>query len=71
MFESTGCYGDALVRTPAGWRIRQRRCRMQWWRGNSAVLETMPGIKVEHVLDSLKADALGRAGIAHIAAMLA
>jgi hypothetical protein len=71
MFESTGWYEDSLVRTPGGWRIRQRRCRMQWWGGNPAVLETMPGVKVEHVLNSLKADARSGAGIAHIAAMLA
>ena len=59
MFESTGWYEDGLVRTPHGWRIARRFCRMQWWGGNPAVLETAPGVKVEHVLDSLRAEAAG------------
>lgn len=70
MFESTGWYEDLLVRKPEGWRIARRSCRMQWWGGNPAVLETAPGVKVEPVLNSMKAQAQGGPGIAHIAAMI-
>jgi hypothetical protein len=63
MFESSGWYDDELVRTPAGWRISKRSCRMVWWGGNPAVLETAPEVKVEQVLDSLRAEAAaGRLG---------
>ena len=63
MFESAGWYDDELVRTDGGWRISRRICRMVWWGGNPAVLETAPGVKVEHVLDSLCAEAkAGRVG---------
>lgn len=57
MFESIGWYDDALLRTRNGWRITRRCCRTQWWGGNPAVLETVPGVKVEHVPDSLRAEA--------------
>lgn len=63
MFESSGWYDDILVRTEGGWRIARRVCRMLWWGGNPAVLETAPGVKVEQVLDSLRAEAqAGRIG---------
>lgn len=69
MFESSGWYDDRLVRTGQGWRIRHRACRMLWWGGNPAVLETMPGVKVEQVLDSLRAEA--QAGnIGHVERLL-
>jgi hypothetical protein len=68
MFESSGWYDDALVRTPAGWRIASRTCRMIWWGGNPAVLAAAPGANVEHVLDSLCAE--GRAGrVGHLRAI--
>ena len=65
MFESGGWYDDQLVQTEAGWRIRRRVCRMQWWAGNPAVLETMPGIKVEQVLNTLRGEAEAKT-IAHL-----
>jgi hypothetical protein len=65
MFESGGWYDDQLVRTNQGWRISNRVCRMQWWTGNPAVLETMPGIKVEQVLNSLRGEAAAGT-IAHL-----
>ena len=70
MFESTGWYDDALVHTGDGWRISSRTCRMLWWGGNPAVLETTPGVKVEQVLDSLSAEV--RAGrVGHLRALVA
>ena len=70
MFESTGWYDDALVRTADGWRIAKRKCRMMWWGGNPAVLQTAPGVNVEHVLDALSVE--GKAGrVGHISALLA
>jgi hypothetical protein len=68
MFESSGWYDDQLVRTPDGWRISRRVCRMLWWGGNPAVLETMPGVKVEQVLDTLRAEADAER-IAHLAGL--
>lgn len=70
MFESTGWYEDRLVRTPGGWRIAHRSCRMQWWGGNPAVLETAPGVRVEPVLDSMKDMARGGQGITHVDRLL-
>ena len=69
MFESSGWYDDRLINTRDGWRIQKRLCRMQWWGGNPAVLETMPGIKVEHVLHSLRGEAQAR-HIGHVTALL-
>jgi hypothetical protein len=67
MFESIGWYDDKLVRTAGGWRIARRSCRTQWWGGNPAVLETVPGVMVEHRLDSLRTEV--RAGrIGHFSA---
>ena len=68
MFESTGWYDDALVRTPAGWRIRKRNCRTIWSGGNPAVLQTTPDVHVEEVLKSLRNEA--RAGrLGHVAGL--
>ena len=60
MFESSGWYDDALVRTPAGWRIARRGCRTQWWGGNPAVLQTSSDANVEHELASLRAEVRAR-----------
>ena len=70
MFESIGWYDDALVRTPAGWRIARRSCRIQWWGGNPTVLQTAPGVHVEHVLNSLRDEARG-GRIGHFRALAA
>jgi hypothetical protein len=68
MFESAGWYDDALIRTPEGWRISRRVCRMLWWGGNPAVLQTSPDVPVEPMLDSLVAEA--RAGrLGHLQAL--
>jgi hypothetical protein len=70
LFESAGWYDDALVRSAAGWRIRNRSCRTVWAAGNPVVLQTMPGITGEQKLDSLSAEAAA-GHIAHVAALLA
>ena len=57
MFESAGWYDDALVRTPAGWRISVRTCRSVWAGGNPKVLQTMEGVTGEQQMDSLSRDA--------------
>ena len=69
MFESAGWYDDSLVTVSRGWRIKKRVCRMQWWGGNPAVLETVPGIKVEQVVNSLRSEA-GARNIAHVTNLL-
>jgi hypothetical protein len=35
----TGWYDDELVRTPQGWRIKKRVCRLLSWTGNPSVPE--------------------------------
>jgi ketosteroid isomerase-like protein len=68
MFESTGWYDDALIRTPAGWRIGTRNCRTVWSGGNPAVLQTTPDVHVETALNSLRSEA--RAGrLGHVAGL--
>jgi hypothetical protein len=57
MFESVGWYDDALVRTPAGWRINARSCSSVWAGGNPVVLQTLPGVSGEQKLDSLSRQA--------------
>jgi SnoaL-like domain len=43
----TGWYDDELVRTPEGWRVKRRVCRLQGWMGNPFV----PEPKREHQPD--------------------
>ncbi len=66
MFESTGWYDDALVRSPAGWRIQRRSSRMTWWGGNAKVLETAPGAGAPEMLASLSAEAGAVQHLAHL-----
>jgi SnoaL-like domain len=69
MFESSGWYDDALVRTPAGWRIALRNCRTIWAGGNPAVLQTTPDVHVETATLSLRSE--GREGrLGHLAALM-
>jgi ketosteroid isomerase-like protein len=69
MFESTGWYDDVLVRTPDGWRISKRMCRMSWWGGNGDVIRTSPEAGPPEETDSLSAEAAaGR--LAHLNALL-
>jgi hypothetical protein len=70
MFESIGWYDDALIRTPEGWRIARRSCRIQWWGGNPAVLQTAPDVHIEHVLNSLRDEVRG-GRIGHFQALAA
>jgi hypothetical protein len=57
MWEGTGWYDDRLARTPDGWRITHRTCRVMWWAGNGHVRETIPGMTFEQDLASLRRDA--------------
>lgn len=69
MFESTGWYDDTLVRTPNGWRIVRRACRMSWWGGNGDVIRTSPEAGPPGTTDALSAEAhAGR--LAHLNALL-
>jgi hypothetical protein len=47
LWDGTGWYDDDLIRTADGWRIARRTCRVVWWTGNSAVNETIAGVKFE------------------------
>lgn len=63
LWDGTGWYDDELVRTPGGWRIRRRVCRVGWWTGNPLVNETIPGVRFAMTSTSLKDEAAaGRVG---------
>ncbi|KHK90744.1 nuclear transport factor 2 family protein [Novosphingobium malaysiense] len=53
LFESTGWYDDALVRTSKGWRIRKRISRMVTYTGDIRVMQAMPDVDTNYVLSSL------------------
>ncbi len=57
LFESTGWYDDLLVRTPIGWRIKDRISRMVTYSGDLRVMQTMPGIDTSYALVSLYEEA--------------
>jgi hypothetical protein len=62
-------YDTALVRTPGGWRIARRECRITWWTGNPRVNETIPGVKFDLATTVLRGEAdAGRVGILAAAA---
>lgn len=56
LFESTGWYDDRLVRTAAGWRVRERACRSVWAGGDPRVLQTQAGVG-EQKMDALSREA--------------
>lgn len=63
-WDGTGWYDDAPVRTPDGWRITRRVCRITWWTGNPLVNETIPGVKFELATTVLRHEAdAGRVGV--------
>jgi hypothetical protein len=64
LWDGTGWYDDALVRTPDGWRISHRVCRITWWTGNPSVNETIAGVRFELSTTVLRREAdAGRVGI--------
>ena len=69
LWDGTRWYDDSLVRTPGGWRIARRVCRITWWTGNPRFNETIPRVKFDLATSVLRdvADA-GRVGILAAAA---
>jgi len=64
LWDGTGWYDDTLLRTPAGWRIIRRVCRITWWTGNPLVNETIAGVKFELGTTVLRREAdAGRVGV--------
>ena len=64
LWDGTGWYDDALLRTPDGWRIARRVCRITWWSGNPLVNETIPGVKFDLTTTVLRREAdAGRVGV--------
>ena len=57
VWDGTGYYDDLLVRTPEGWRITRRTCRVIWWTGNPRVQTPMEDVSFQLDLVSLKAEA--------------
>ncbi len=64
LWDGSGWYDDALVRTDDGWRIRHRVCRVVWWIGNPLVNEAIPGVKFDLKSIVLRSEAAaGRVGL--------
>jgi hypothetical protein len=64
LWDGSGCYDDALVRTPSGWRITHRVCRITWWTGNPFVNETIRGVTFDLATTVLRREAdAGRVGL--------
>jgi hypothetical protein len=64
LWDGTGWYDDTLLRTPDGWRITRRVCRITWWTGNPVVNETIHGVKFELTTTVLRLEAdAARVGI--------
>ncbi len=64
LWDGTGWYDDTLLRTPVGWRITRRVCRITWWTGNPAVNETIAGVGFELGATVLRREAdAGRVGV--------
>jgi hypothetical protein len=55
-WEGNGWYDDAVVRTPKGWRIAKRLCRIVWWGGNPLVNSTDPNVTFDLPVTSLRAE---------------
>ena len=63
-WDGSGWYDDTLLRTPRGWRITRRVCRITWWTGNPLVNETIAGVRFELATTVLRRQAdAGRVGI--------
>ena len=63
LWDGTGWYDDTWLRTPDGWRIARRVCRIAWWTGDPFVNETIPGVKFTLTTTVLRDDAAaGRVG---------
>jgi hypothetical protein len=64
LLDGTGWYDDTLVRTPGGWRITRRICRITWWTGNPSVNEGIPAVKFDLTTSVLRREAAaGRVGV--------
>jgi hypothetical protein len=63
LWEGTGWYDDELVRSGGSWLIKRRVCKVVNWVGNPRVQETIPGVRFEIELVSLRREVeAGRVG---------
>ena len=61
LWDGTGWYDDAWVRTHSGWLIARRVCKVVWATGNPRVQELFDGVKFELVPASIRQEsAAGR-----------
>ncbi|TAL01506.1 MAG: nuclear transport factor 2 family protein [Rhodospirillaceae bacterium] len=56
-WEGQGWYDDKVIRTPAGWRIQHRICKIVWWGGNPMVNQASPDVSFDLPVTSLRANA--------------
>jgi hypothetical protein len=68
LWDGTGWYDDALVRTAEGWRIRHRVCRIVGAIGNPKVNETIPEVRFELNTTVLRGEA-DRARVGYLKAI--
>ncbi len=59
VWDGTGYYDDTWLRTPEGWRIAKRVCRVVYWTGNPRVQTPMEEIEFQLDLVSVKNEAAG------------
>ncbi len=57
VWDGTGYYDDELVRTPDGWRIAKRVCRVVYWTGNRRVQSPSEDFQFQLDVVSLKGEA--------------
>lgn len=56
VWDGTGWYDDELVRTPLGWRIARRVCKVVFWTGNPRVQSPLEEIEFKLDLYSLNCE---------------
>lgn len=65
VWDGSGWYDDRLVRTPEGWRIDRRVCRVVFWTGNPKVQTPMEDMVFQLDLHALHTEErAGRSGFA-------
>jgi hypothetical protein len=55
-WEGQGWYDDKIVRTPKGWRIKHRVCKIVWWGGNPTVNAPNAGVSFDLPVTSFRAN---------------
>jgi len=66
-WEGQGWYDDTIVRTPEGWRIKHRICKIIWWGGNPRLNRSEHSVAFDLPVTSLRA-AADASGVSYLKA---